>query len=160
MKNILILFSLIYLCGRSNADEVISCEHAKDKPGCLLENYEKLKQNSSLLEKLYLAAEKQAVMCDKPKTTSNFLEVVNHIGGSAAIEEYFSEAMEKKLLLKNPKCFVKAISNTSAQTKEKICASLKNPTFLEKKQVDAIFKKYQGKAGTEGWIADCLKPSN
>lgn len=161
MKYVLILFSLTYLCLVANADESMPslCEHAKNKAECLLENYDKLKAEPNLFDKVYLAAERQAVRCDNPKVTSKFLEVVNHIGGSAAIEEYFSEAVEKKLLQKNPKCFIVAISGISTQVKEKICVILKNPTFLEKKNVDVIFKKYHGKAGAEGWIAGCLRPS-
>jgi hypothetical protein len=135
------------------------CGKVKNKIHCLLQKHEDLSKNPNWLEQTYLEAEKQAIKCSNPKDTGEFLEFGLHIGGRAAIEEYFSGVIEKELLAKNSKCFLSALDKTSPKVRDKICSMLSNPLLLEEKQVDELYAKYSKQAKLSKWVANCLKPS-
>jgi len=161
MTNKILVLALIFGCIPSVGAESKSspCEHVKNKIQCLLQNHEDLKQNPSWLEQTYLLAEKQALRCSSPKDTGKFLEFGLHIGGKAAIEEYFSGAVEKELLVKKSSCFLKALNHSTPEAREKICSMLRNPLFLEEKQVDELYSKYSKRPKLSRWVATCLKGS-
>lgn len=150
---------ILLFCQISNGTEgtSFSCDKVKDKIKCLLENYDEQKKDRKHFEELFLDATKHALKCNKPNDIANFLKFSQKTGGSAAIEEYFSQALEKDLILKNPKCFFSGLNKAAPEVRDKICSMLKTPLFLEQSQVDDILKKYQGKEGPEGWLVGCLK---
>lgn len=161
MTNKTLLLTLLFACMPSHgADSKSSpCGQEKNKIHCLLQKYENLSQNPSWLEQTYLEAEKQAIKCTNPKDTGKYLEFGLRIGGKAAIEEYFSGAVEKELLVKKPECFINALDGVSPKVREKICSMLGNPLFLERQQVDELYDKYSKWSKLSKWVANCLKPS-
>jgi hypothetical protein len=114
MVNTTLVLALLLAGAFSYGAELKSspCERAKNKINCLLQRYEDLSQNLSWLEQTYLDAEKQAIKCSSSKDTGKFFEFGLHIGAKVAIEEYFSRAIEKELLVKKPECFLSALDKT------------------------------------------------
>jgi hypothetical protein len=135
------------------------CIAVSNKAECYLQKYKSLKKNPSEQEKLFLEAQKQAVLCTDIQATAKYLEIEKTIGGSASLEEYFSEALEKDLLQKNPSCLVKAMELASKDTRKRICSLLNHPMLLDKNEITEIKSKFQGSTGVGGLIFSCLKAS-
>lgn len=96
------------------------------------------KQNE--LTKILDNAEKKAFPIKNITETAKYLKLANTVGGSADLEEYFSETIEKNFL-KNPKGFVSVIKILDKPTRANVLKILRNPTFEDERAIAKILNK-------------------
>lgn len=144
--NIILVILLIVFGNRFSIGAEIKkqyCGNTENKIHCLINHFDELKENPAELENIYLKAEKQAERCIDFKIVSEFFEFSEKIKGMAAIEEYFAEAIEKNILIKNPECFIRTLLVTKRSAQNKICTMLGNPLFLQRKQIHIVFNNFR-----------------
>lgn len=86
-------------------------------------------------------SEREALNCDNEENTASFLELVNYMKGNAEVNEYYSSIIEERFLNEKSSCFFEGLAELNIETRRRIFIQLKQPTFLDEKEVIAIFQK-------------------
>ena len=92
---------------------------------------------------IFNSAGKEAVKCSSAQQTARFLEVASVKEGNAEFTEYFMELVENEIILKNPECFLDAISLISPDARTVIFNDLRTPLFNEKQAIDNALMPYR-----------------
>jgi len=118
------------------------CEGDAATLRCLQDNFRELyqKQTKRFFD-ILRSAEGEALSCRSVAATTDFLEVAKVIEGNAEVGEYFSEALEMKLIPSNPQCFLDALLAADEKSRKRIINDLRTPTFDEKNKVREILSK-------------------
>jgi hypothetical protein len=127
---------LVILLSSATASADGLCQ-GKDKDiACLRNHYQQLlKGNEPLFNEIMRTAEAKAETCKSPDAAIAFLKTTAEIGGGAAMEEYFSEAVER-WALKKPKCVLDAILKLPSDSRSRTVGFLQTPMFVDKDDLD------------------------
>ena len=144
MKSILnhfIILSIIFIMGASNIEKPILCQD-KLLP-CAIANFDELyKESYNHFWLIFHEAGQRAASCSDMLRTAAFLEAASVKKGNAEFHEYFMDIIENQLILKNTKCFLEALKQTSFNSRKIILSDLNNPIYIDKSSIDNAFNRF------------------
>lgn len=144
---ILILAFSVFLLGGATQQSKDLCKQGSASLSYAIENFDQLYvQDYSLFWSIFHAAEKKAVSCESIDDTARFLSVARVKEGNAEFNEYFSEVLEKNLLMNNARCLFDALLRLDDQSKKIIMWDLRHPLYIQKEKLEEIINPLMDEA--------------
>lgn len=140
IKTVLIAVAF-FICYSSTCYGNTLCSGKNETLICLKDNFKELYlSNYHLFWNILNTAEKKAIGCKSISDTASFIELAATKGMDGEVAEYYNEVIEK-LIIKNPKCLLDALSILNAKAVSQVIFRLQHPLFTEQSAIDEIFRK-------------------